>query len=75
MSNSTLKTEVRRKPRVASSMPRMKDSWPLYTGRIPTVEEFAESFKSLTPSQFDHLLVEAGIIDEDGNLTEIYRPL
>jgi len=72
MSNITLERRVERKPRVASSMPKMKHSWPLYTGRIPTVEEAAESVKSLTPAQVDRILIDAGIIDEEGNLTEIY---
>ena len=72
MSSTSLDTEVKRKPRAASSMPRMRHSWPLYTGRIPTVEEAAESVKSLTPAQVDRILIDAGIFDEEGNLTEIY---
>ena len=72
--SDTSDMEIKMETRVSSSMPKMKHSWPLYTGKIPTVEEFAESFKSLTPVQFDHVLIDAGIIDEDGSLTEIYRP-
>ena len=72
MSSTTLDLKNKTKPRVASSMPKMKHSWPLYTGRIPTVEEAAESVKSLTPAQVDRILIDAGIIDEEGNLTEIY---
>jgi hypothetical protein len=50
-----------------------KDRWPLYTGREPTLEEFEESIKSLTDADITRILTTAGIIDEDGNLTEIYR--
>ena len=72
MSNTSLDTEIKRKNRAVSSMPKMKHSWPLYSGRIPTVEEAAKSVKSLTSAQRKCILINAGIIDEDGNLTEIY---
>ena len=42
MSITTLDTEINSKTKVASSMPRMKDSWPLYSVKIPTVEEAGE---------------------------------
>ena len=72
MSSTSLDTEIKRTSRAASSMPRMKHKWPLYSGRIPTVEEAAESVKSLTSEDIDRILRNAGIIDEEGNFTEIY---
>ena len=72
MSSTILDTKVKRKSKVASSMPRMRHSWPLYSGREPTLEELSESVKSLTPVDVDRILRNAGIIDEKGNFTEIY---
>jgi len=72
MSNTTLEKRVKRRTQVAPSTPKRRSSWPLYSGKIPTVEEAAESVKSLTSADIDRILINAGIIDEEGNLTEIY---
>ena len=45
------------------------------TNREPTVEEFVERAKALTNLEMKKILQRAGILDRDGNLTEIYRPL
>ena len=68
MNSAVLDTEYKRK----SSMPKMKDSWPLYSGKEPSLEELDESIKKLTPEQVDRILFNAGVIDEAGYLTEIY---
>jgi len=51
-----------------------KRRFPYYLGREPTVKEHAESIRSLTPAQRKRILRNAGIIDEDGNIAEMYRP-
>ena len=48
--------------------------FPHYFGREPTREEVAESFRSLTDAQMKRLMQKAGILDEDGNIAEMYRP-
>ena len=72
MSNTITDTKVKRETRVAPSMPRMNHSWPLYSGKEPTLEELSKSVKSLTSADVDRILMNAGIIDENGNFTEIY---
>ena len=74
MNNATLDKKIVRKHRKSHPGTRTIDRWPLYTGREPTVEEAAESIKSLSQSDINQILINAGIIDKDGNLTEIYRP-
>jgi len=73
MSNTSFDMEVEMKQRATSSMPRMKHSWPLYSGKEPSIEELSESVKSLTSADIDSILRNAGIIDEEGNFTEIYK--
>jgi len=51
-----------------------KRRFPHYLGREPTVEEFAESLRTLTDAQTKRLLQNAGVLDEDGNIAEMYRP-
>ena len=77
MSSTSLDTDVKRKPRRVPAWMRNIDrsSWPLYTGgKEPSVEEFADSIKSMSYSDMKYVLISAGIIDEEGNLTEIYKP-
>jgi hypothetical protein len=51
-----------------------KDRWPLYTGIKPTLRELDKSIKSLSDSDKRRILENAGIIDKDGNIAEMYRP-
>jgi len=75
MNNATLDIGVERKPqRYNRTLKENGSSWPLYTGKKPTLEELDESIKSLSQSDIKHILINAGIIDKEGNLTEIYRP-
>ena len=75
MNNVILENKIKRKiRRDQTGIPYKKDRWPLYSGKEPTLEEFEESIKSLSDSDVKRILTNAGIIDRDGNLTEIYRP-
>jgi len=74
MNNITLDKGVERKTRKYNGAPNENiSSWPLYTGTKPTLEELDESIKSLSFSDMRHILENAGIIDKEGNITEIYR--
>jgi len=77
MNNTAINPKVKSKPRRVPAWTRNINcpSWPLYTGgKEPSVEEFADSIKSMSYSDMKRVLVNAGIIDEEGNYTEIYKP-
>jgi len=74
MNNAALDPGVVRKTRKYNGRHKKNgSSWPLYTGTKPTLEELDESIKSLSFSDMRHILENAGIIDKEGNITEIYR--
>jgi len=51
-----------------------KRRFPNYLGREPTVEEYREMLRSLTDAQRKRIMQKAGVLDEDGNIAEMYRP-
>ena len=69
MNDVTLGKKIRKDQ---TGIPRMRFK---KTNREPTVEEFVERAKALTNLEMKKILQRAGILDRDGNLTEIYRPL